>query len=164
MSDFKQILEKCKRKCASRETCGQEILDELTKKEGLEMAEKVLALLVEEKYVDNARYARSFASEKHRINKWGIIKIRYFLQQRKIDSVWINEALDAVNSMEYEQAAELEIKKKLRMLKSEKPGWKWKKVIQYMYSKGYEQELTARILSGIFKEKPVEDDFLISEE
>lgn len=159
MSDFKQILEKYKKKCALREICGHEIVEEVAKSEGQEVAEKVLAILVQEKYVDNERYARSFASEKHRINKWGKIKIRYFLQVRKVESGLINEALNALNIAEYENAAELEIKKKLRMLKSEKPGLKWNKVIQYMYSKGYEQELTAKILSRVLKGKPLEDDF-----
>lgn len=160
MSDFKQILEKYKKKCASREICGHEIVEEVAKNEGQEVAEKVLAILMLEKYVDNARYARSFASEKHRINKWGKIKIRYFLQVRKVESGLINEALNSLNMAEYENAAELEIKKKLRMLKSEKPGLKWNKVVQYMYSKGYEQELTAKILSRVLKENTVEDNFI----
>jgi len=47
-----------------------------------EEADKAIARLVEQKFIDDARFARYFVKDKLKFNKWGRIKIGYALRQK----------------------------------------------------------------------------------
>src|SRR5208337_5228171 len=61
----------------------------------------VMEQLFAHKFIDEFRLARSFANDKLRFNKWGKLKIRNNLQQKKVDSKAIVEALDQINPEAY---------------------------------------------------------------
>ena len=57
-----------------------------------QQAVKVLNVLVEEKFVDDRRYAAAFARDKSTIAGWGAVKIRYMLSAKGISKDSISEA------------------------------------------------------------------------
>ena len=62
--------------CSRAEKCSSDIMTKLSQwGVGEENASVVLKQLIEEKYVDDERYARSFVRDKFRFNKGGKIKI-----------------------------------------------------------------------------------------
>ena len=71
--------------CAKSEQCPYDIMAKL-RKFGLtaEDAGEVLDSLREQKFVDEARYARSFARDKVRFSGWGRNKIRQQLMLKRI--------------------------------------------------------------------------------
>ena len=62
---------------------------------------RILRHLVEEKYVDDRRYAEAFVRDKYRFNKWGRIKIAQGLRMKGIDSETIKGAMEAIDEAEY---------------------------------------------------------------
>ena len=56
-----------------------------------------------ERYLDENRYARSFANDKFRFNKWGRIKIAYELQKKGIASQIRIDALHSIDDEDYER-------------------------------------------------------------
>ncbi|MBN4080346.1 regulatory protein RecX [Beggiatoa alba] len=82
------------RMLAGREHSGFELRNKLNKKGyAVKDIESLIALLVKDKYLDDARFTESFVHSK--INRGsGPIKIRLELQQRDIDGTLIDKYLD----------------------------------------------------------------------
>ena len=57
--------------------------------------------LIEERYIDNRRYAEAFVRDKYRFNKWGRIKIAQGLRMKGIDNDMIEAAMETINEKEY---------------------------------------------------------------
>lgn len=99
-----ELYAKLAKYCAYQERCTQEVLEyarKLTFKKGA--LEEALLLLEEDKFLDDARFAISFVLGKFRIKHWGKIKIKYALQQKGIDSTYIEEALTHIDEERYEE-------------------------------------------------------------
>lgn len=59
---------------------------------------EILYYLKENRYLDDARFARSFANDKARFSSWGPYKIRMELIRKRISSPLIREAVNNVES------------------------------------------------------------------
>jgi len=57
----------------------------------------IVERLVQEKFIDEERYAIAFAKDKFRFSGWGRIKIRYALQQKRIGNNDIVNALSLID-------------------------------------------------------------------
>ena len=62
-----------------------------------EDAQKVLAQLQKERYIDDSRYAEAFVREKSNLSAWGEYKIRTALRRKGIAEQIISEALSQLN-------------------------------------------------------------------
>ena len=84
--DLQKVADRMKALCSRREYCLSDIRKKvLTLLDGDEdCAEAVLNQLVEQKYVDDLRYASAFARDKSSIAGWGEVKIRYMLAAKGI--------------------------------------------------------------------------------
>lgn len=91
--------------CARSEQCAFDIERKLRLRQ---MSEDDISAVIEElerrKFLDSARFARSFANDKLRFSGWGRVKIRAALAQRHIPASDISTALAALDSEEYESA------------------------------------------------------------
>ena len=58
--------------------------------------QEIIDYLKENRYLDDARFARSYANDKARFSFWGPAKIRGELFKRKIKSCLVNEAIQNV--------------------------------------------------------------------
>ncbi|NJN27892.1 MAG: regulatory protein RecX [Cyclobacteriaceae bacterium] len=133
--------------CAYQERSQQEVRDKLYLL-GLysDEVELVLSELITENYVNEERFARSFASGKFRIKQWGRRKIAYALKQRHISTYCISRAMQEIPQDEYLQTIELLIAKKARSLTGDQLSIK-RKVANYLISKGFEGELVWDMLN-----------------
>lgn len=88
--------------CAQVEHCQWEMTEKM-RRWGLddEAQARVMQRLVQERYVDDARYARAFVKDKVRYNKWGRRKVEQALWQKHIDEDISQQALDEVDDEEY---------------------------------------------------------------
>ena len=71
--------------CSSSEHCIADIREKLSRWGiGEPDARTIVERLVQERFIDEGRYAIAFAKDKFRFSGWGRIKIRYALQQKRI--------------------------------------------------------------------------------
>ena len=96
----KKVLERLQRQCARMEYCVSDIRRKALKAlEGdAEAADRVVASLLKDKFVDDRRYAAAFAREKSALQGWGAVKIRFLLRGKGISDEIISEALAEIDA------------------------------------------------------------------
>ena len=142
-----EALAKMQKFCAYQERCMQDVRTKLFQL-GIRNseAEFVIAELITEKYINEERFAKSFARGKFRINKWGKVKIEQALKQKSISSACIKKGIQEISSADYAKSIQQLIKKlsgnKQDFTKTEKA-----KIVRSLLSKGFELSEVQKILS-----------------
>ena len=138
--------------CAYQERCISDVRQKLYK-DGFrgDEAEWAIAELISENYLNEERFARSFARGKFRINKWGRIKIEIELRRRAVSSGNIRRGLSEISDTAYENCLHDLIKKLGGIEASDKAKLKIKRSLM---QRGFESELISR-----FMKVPNEDEF-----
>ena len=118
--------------CARSEHCQQDMLDKM-RQWGVAEAEQaqVMARLVKEQYVDDARYARAFATDKVHYDRWGRRKVEQALHQKRIDPAVCRDVLDAVPPQDYVDALMPLLQQKRHTTKANSPYELNEKIIRY---------------------------------
>ena len=97
-----EILYKLAARCSVSEQCLSDIEAKLSCYDLTEEEHtRILRHLVEEKYVDDRRYAEAYVKDKYRFNKWGRIKITQGLRLKGIDNETIKSAMETIDEEEY---------------------------------------------------------------
>jgi regulatory protein len=131
-------LEKLRKYCAWQERCRSEAWTKLSLL-GCPRAdmERLLDQLVYESFLDEGRFARSYARGKFSQKSWGKVKIRAALQGKRVADSLITEALDLIDEVAYAQTAAALVEK--RIGGDDIRDWEvLQKLRAYMESKGYE--------------------------
>lgn len=140
--------------CSKTEKCELDAYNYMVS-HGCSHQEAALAVeyLVENKYVDNRRYAESFFSDKLRFSKWGRKKIISRLRLKKISPDDINYVLEHVSDIQDEKKImEDELAKKLRGIKEGFPKRKvWEKLMRFCLSRGYDAGDSANVIERLLK-------------
>ena len=110
------------------------------------MANEILQLLIEEKFIDNSRYAQFFVNDKFRFNKWGKIKLSYMLKQKNISGKIINMALEQIDETEYLETLEKLLQEKIRKIKFKNQFDRKAKLMRFAQSRGFESELVFKLI------------------
>ena len=112
---------KIERYCAYQDRCVFEVTQKLHEF-GLtpESIESIVAQLNLDWFLDDKRFAISYASGKMRIKHWGRIKIKQGLKLKRISSEYIQEALSQLDEHEYLSIIQKLIAKKQQELSKEK--------------------------------------------
>lgn len=142
------VLAKMKQYCAYQERSMYDVKSKLKSfhlQEGI--AEKIIVELEKENYLDEARYAKVFASGKLRINKWGKNKIYAALQQKRVPEFFILQGLSEIDEDEYLHVLREVISAKSREIKEPDFDRHNKKVAKFAISKGFEPQLVWNILN-----------------
>lgn len=140
MDDFKAVKNQLEALCARREYCVQDIRRKaLERLEGdRKKAEEMVAALVADKFVDDARYASAFAREKASLQGWGPIKIRFQLRAKGISEGDISSALGEIDSGRAAARLEKLLQNKWHSLADDPQGRL--KLIKFALTRGYEYE------------------------
>ena len=109
----------------------------------------MLTLLIEENYLNEERFAIQFAGGKFRMKKWGRIKIKQALQQRRISTYNINIALNELDDAAYLKTLQGLASRKWHALKVDTPLIKKMKTTRYLLQKGYEKQLIQQVLNKL---------------
>lgn len=128
--------------CAYRDRCHQEVEKKLKEMRMIpEAQQEIIYRLIQEKFLNEERFARSFARGKFRIKKWGRVRIVRELKQRNISKFNIDCALTEIDSEKYQLQLEALLEKRLAAL-TEKNKYKLrKKLADYVLYRGYESHL-----------------------
>lgn len=138
--------------CAYQERSQQETRDKLYGY-GLHKAdvEQIITELIGDNFLNEERFAIAFAGGKFRIKKWGKIKIKIELRQRKVSDYCINKALKQIPDKDYFSTLEKIIVQKSKLVKETNKIKKHYKLIQYASSRGFEKDLIVDVLNEIEK-------------
>ena len=136
----KKVLKTLENQCAKREYCRKDVRDKALKAlEGdRDAAEEVVASLVENRFVDDSRYAGAYARQKAHLDGWGPAKIKFALRGKGVDSEVIAEALSTLDPERAGQKLAKLIDAKARALEGDTQ--KNLKLIKYALSRGYDYE------------------------
>ena len=136
---------------ASRcEHCESEVREKLLAwSASNEESEEIIAYLIEERYVDNQRYANSYTKDKFRFNHWGKYKIGMMLRSKDIESEFIEEALEQIDEEEYLEKLQQILKDKLRSLKYSSEYEKKGKLFKFAQSRGFESSAISKVIDSI---------------
>jgi regulatory protein len=141
-----KALQKIRHFCGYQERSHSEVKEKLYSL-GLwkSEVEELLSQLIEEDYLNEERFAMTFAGGKFRMKQWGRIKIRSELKKRNVSDYCIRKALASIDEEDYQITLEKLADKKLLTLKGEKNIFiKKRKLQDWLLQKGFEYELTAK--------------------
>jgi regulatory protein len=145
---------KLKQYCAYQERCHSEVKEKLSSY-GVygKDADLIIAMLVEENYLNEERFAIHFAGGRFRMKQWGKVKIKYELRQKQVSDYCIKKALAAIDNDDYEKTLAKLADEKRKSLRGEKNIFiKKRKLQQYLVQKGFETALVNELVNT--KEQP----------
>ena len=144
--DPEALLKRMAGLCARSEQCTFDINTKLFKA-GLpkEKREEIIEYLTANRYLDDARFARSFASYKVRFSAWGKRKIRMALAAKRISSQLIAEAIDNIEESDYLDALKRTIESKKRDLDMSQRDDR-QKLFRSLMARGFESDLIQKYL------------------
>ena len=127
--------------CAYQERTQQQVRDKLYSL-GLRPGdvEEILTSLIIDNFVNEERFARTFASGRFKQKKWGKLKIKYHLQALNLSEYCIKKGLEEIDEREYFDTLNRLVEKRLALGKDENVYKLNHKVADYLINKGYEPE------------------------
>ena len=146
--------------CANAEHCQYEMLEKMKRWELSEEAQaRVMARLIEERYVDDRRYARAFVKDKIRYNKWGRRKVQQGLWMKRIDKEIQDEVLNEIDEKEYLNVLKPLLKQKRKSIKANSDYELNQKLVRFAYGRGFTFEIIRQCLDvSDIDEDEFEDD------
>lgn len=136
--------------CSKKEYCSQAVREKLLKWEIPEKdITRILDFLHQNKFVDDSRFATSYARDKFRFNKWGRQKINQMLRQKGVPPPIITEALSALDTEDYDKTCMALLHGKLKTLKEDAPIKIKAKLIRFAAGRGFDFDTIHRCLSRL---------------
>ena len=145
-----QVLDKMAKYCAYQERCMKDVRDKLkTFDIPEEEKTKILDYLLDNRFVNDERFAKSFVRGKINQSGWGVNKIRFHLIQKGIDKDIIDEALGQTDNEVYRQRLIDILKTKSKTIKADSDFEKKRKLAAYAMQKGFEGNLIWEVLKDL---------------
>ena len=147
--DEKLILEKMRSYCMYQERCIQEVKKKLTRLQVVPKTKsKIINHLIDDDYLNEVRFTKSFIQGKLRIKKWGRIKLNYELKIRGVKKFIIDEEINKISKEDYYDYFNEFSNNKIKTLKGSKEQKK-RSFINYFTYRGWENNLIYEKLDKI---------------
>lgn len=124
------LLDRAQRYCATAEHCASDVrqlLQRLGATDG--QADEVIGILLQQNYLNDARYCRAYVHDKVAFQGWGRIKILSGLRAKHLPEAEISEALDGIDQPTYQA--------NICKLIHAKRGQDRQKTVRFMLQRGY---------------------------
>lgn len=146
----KEAYAKMAQLCSRSEQCSADIRKKIVAYEIMdELVEEIISKLKVEKFLDDERYVKAYISDKFRLNKWGKIKMRYYLKAKGLQESVIEKALLEIKEDQYKKVLISTLKEKAKTVKSGNKFDKMGQIIRFAQSRGFEPEIIHRYLSEV---------------
>lgn len=128
--------------CAYQERCHEEVIQKLKSLNMIPQAiDIIVGHLLEHNFLNEERFAQSFARGKFRIKHWGKIRIVRELKARQISRYNINSALKEIDEEEYITSFNELAEKQWENIRETNILKKKKKLFDFLMRKGFENQL-----------------------
>ena len=139
---LKEAIQKIEHYCAYQERCHEEVEQKLrSMKMDSEERDHIIAHLINDNFLNEERFACSFARGKHRIKHWGKIRITNELKFRGINQTLINIALKEISLEEYYSTFDTLANRHWESIQETNSLKKRKKFCDFMLRRGFESNL-----------------------
>lgn len=150
VAEAKQKLENY---CAYQERCHQEVRRKLRSMGMIPLAiDDIMVHLIKNNFLNEERFARSYARGKFRIKKWGRIRIERELKARGLSDYTIEAGLDEIDEDEYMDTFETLAEKKYATIKDTNPYKAKAKLANYLLYRGWETDLVYEKINELYEE------------
>jgi regulatory protein len=146
MTKYSEIfLQKARNYCAYQERCIDDVKRKLESwKLNEDVVKDIIFKLKKDGYIDEERFARSFAVGKLRNNKWGRNKIFYALSKKNLPELYIQIGLAEIDEDEYINTLKGILSNK--KVKASNEYERAQKLVHYAVQKGFQPELVWKVL------------------
>ncbi len=136
--------------CSYQERCHKEVEKKLFDLKMIpEAKEKIILHLLQHNYLNEERFAKTFARGKFSIKNWGKRRIVNELKFKNISNYIIKAALEEINNDDYLNTLQQIAEKKLSIIKENNAFKKRIKLSSFLISKGFEPELVYNVVTNI---------------
>lgn len=141
------LLNKARKYCSYQERCIFDVKKKLLEWKASEQTiESIIRQLEGEDFINEERYAVSFAVGKMRNNKWGRNKIFYALMQKHIPELYVQMGLSEIDEEEYINTLRSIIDaKKINEVDDFR---RKQKLVKFAMQKGFQSDLAWKIIRG----------------
>ena len=112
----------------------------------------VLQKLIENKFIDDRRYAEAFVRDKMRFSGWGAFKLRSALHAKGIAGEIIDEVLHSLDSDNMAERLRDRLERKMRTVKFASRYDLKSKLMRYGASLGYDFESVADVVDSLISD------------
>lgn len=150
MLDLSQIKKKLADYCVYQDRSHYEVEQKLKELRTLNEDERgeILIWLIQNNFLNEERFSKSYARGKFYQKKWGKIKIMQGLKQKKIPTNLIDKGIEEINEDDYKSTLMELTEKKWNIIRESEVYLKKKKIYNYLLQKGYEYNLINEILKN----------------
>lgn len=150
MLDLSQIKKKLADYCVYQDRSHYEVEQKLKELRTLNEDERgeILIWLIQNNFLNEERFSKSYARGKFYQKKWGKIKIMQGLKQKKIPTNLIDKGIEEINEEDYKSTLMELTEKKWNIIRESEIYLKKKKIYNYLLQKGYEYNLINEILKN----------------
>lgn len=151
---FEEAKRKLETFCAYQERCHTEVINKLyTLKISSSLHNEIVVHLISNNFLNEERFACSYARGKHRMSGWGKNRITSELKLRKITPYLIKKALQELPDELYFETFEKISLQKWNSINESNSLKKKQKLQAYLYRKGYEMEFIIDRTNELSREK-----------
>ncbi|MDP5231572.1 MAG: RecX family transcriptional regulator [Cellulophaga sp.] len=138
--------------CAYQDRCHKEVEKKLREMGMITIAiNQIVGHLIQENYLNEERFSKSYARGKFNIKKWGKKRIVNELKQRDISKYNITSALKEIDDNEYLETLDALAKKRLAAISEKNIQKKRKKLADYLLYRGWESHLVYEKITTLIK-------------
>ncbi|MXO34951.1 recombinase RecX [Apibacter sp. B3889] len=150
MLDLSQIKKKLADYCVYQDRSHYEVEQKLKELKTLNEDERgeILIWLIQNNFLNEERFSKSYARGKFYQKKWGKNKIKQGLKQKRIPTNLIDKGIEEINEEDYKSTLMELTEKKWNILRESEVYLKKKKIYNYLLQKGYEYNLINEILKN----------------
>ncbi|WP_371591510.1 regulatory protein RecX [Prevotella sp. P5-50] len=134
--------------CAQAEHCEYEMQEKMRRWEIADDAQaRVMQRLITERYVDDERFARAFANDKVKYNKWGRRKVEQAMWLKHIAEDIRQRVLDSIDDEEYIAILRPLLQQKRRSVKARNDNELRQKLIKFAIGRGFTMDIIKQCIS-----------------
>ena len=119
--------------------------------------EEVLRKLIEQRFIDDVRFAEAFVREKTNLSGWGAYKIRTALARKGIDRATAERALAAVDPAQNDERLRQQLARKMRSVRAATTYELKTKLMRYGLSLGFDYESVGDAVNAMIKNRDEEE-------
>lgn len=146
----KEVLSRLQTLCARSEHCSHDMREKMMRwGVASDVQDKIVDRLIDDKFIDDERFARVFISDKLRFNHWGRRKIEQALFQKRIPKQISQPILNEITDQEYiEQLIPL-IKSKRKSLSSVEDDYELRqRLVRFALQRGFTFDVIRQVIDG----------------
>ena len=139
--------------CAYQERCVKDVVEKLKTFDLSPKDQKdILNYLIDNRFVNNERFAHAFVRGKINQSGWGLNKIRFHLIQKGISKETIEGALQEADPEMYRQRLIELLQSKAKTVKAANDFEKKRKLAAFALQRGFEASLVWEVLKEDFED------------